>query len=134
MAVSPLAGQSRHAIDHVDVERPEWVTAVGHSGGSHRVGDQRDLMRTDKIEHRRHRLVGQMYSVPDQLDHHLSFRSRGKTCRHCAGSTVMHRSHTVEQVSGTERCMRRVCDRTCRNRVGRIGVSDTHDGTVTLQQ
>ena len=44
-----------------------------------------------------------MYSVPDQLDHHLSFRSRGKTCRHCAGSTVMHRSHTVEQVSGTER-------------------------------
>ncbi|MCO5561366.1 hypothetical protein L7F22_014987 [Adiantum nelumboides] len=100
----------RDTVVDPDLHRAQVVAAVGHPGGGHRVGDQRDPVRPDQVEHRGDGVGRQVHPVRDELHDELAPAGRGQARRDRPGRPVVHRGHRVEQVGGAHRRAARPCD------------------------
>ena len=90
-----VAGQSGHPVGDGDGLAAQLVLAVGHSGGGHRVGDQRGPVRAGGRGGEGQHAVVQVHPVGDQLADHGGRVEQG---HHRPRLAVVHRPHPVEQV------------------------------------
>ena len=116
--------RSRHAshpTHDIHRHRAKPVAAVGHTGRGHRVGHQRQPIRTHAPAHVSIQRGVDVHTVGDQFDCHTGvFEQRD----HRTGLAVIDRAHRVEQVRPHRRARR---DRRPRLFIGRVGVAHRGD-------
>ena len=104
------AGDLGDAVDDVDGQGAEPVGAVGHTGGGHRVGDQRDPVRPDAAADLPVQGGVQVHPVGDQFHGHPGVLHQRD---HRSGFAVVHRPHRVEQVGGDTVAPASIAARAC---------------------
>ena len=70
----PTLGQACRASGDEDVLAAEGVSAVGHPGGGHGVGDEHEVVRADDVEQHPHSAGSEVHTVPDDLEHGVALR------------------------------------------------------------
>src|SRR5690606_25419114 len=91
-------GEARDAVAHDDVDGAEDVAPVGHAGGGHGVGDERDVGRADEVDDGAHGRVVEVHAVGDELDDGVAARGGGDRGGYGPGGAVVPGRHAVEQV------------------------------------
>ena len=111
---------------HLHVEAPEGIGAVARTGGSNRIGDERDSPGR-RAPHDLNDLRREVHSVEDQLDDHV-VADEGRPDD--AGIPMQHRAHRVEEMGA-----RSNAEVECRVRLvgGRIAMTE-RDGDAALEQ
>lgn len=89
-----VADESRVAVHHIDIQRAQFVMAIGAAGGGHGVGDERDAVRCQFEGKPQHGIL-YMEPIGDELDGDAAvFHNRGNR----AGFAVVEAVHCVEHV------------------------------------